>query len=174
MTRSGFLRKQNNQNSVQDLISPKMPSLILASRLLEPEDGSPLESITVKVTAARLAPQGFGSPILLDIDGGLDVIDQTGESIVQAGTIPANITMCRDLSTLFGDDWRKWSGITLKLNIVPVSNPVTRMPTRGFRVAMNDTAELNVMDETGTEDDIVENVAPPEPERKPRAGRKKK
>ena len=79
----------------------------------------------MKIKEAREAPDGFASPVILDL----------AEEVFPGKTaFPLNITNTRALVELLGDDYDQWAGATVTLAKVAVNNPQTGQSTWGLRV----------------------------------------
>jgi len=84
-----------------------------------------MREVTVRVLEAREAPEGFNSPLILDLDG---------EPIPGKSAVPLNITNTRALAQLLGDDYSKWAGSQVTFAKIPSRNPQTGAQTWGLRV----------------------------------------
>lgn len=97
-----------------------------SSNLLRASDlPAKTRELTVKVKEARKAPDGFGSPLILDLDG---------EVVPGKSAIPLNITNTRALAELLGDDYSEWEGASVTVTRVPTRNPQDGTNTWGLRV----------------------------------------
>jgi hypothetical protein len=87
-----------------------------AGTLLKGSDvPSGTKSITIEVAAVRESPEGFGSPVILDLR----------KLVCGKPAWAANKTNVKQLIKLFGEDEHKLIGQKVKLEIISVRNPQT-------------------------------------------------
>jgi len=93
-------------------------------KLLKGSDlGRSENSITVFVNRARVAPAGWGSPMVLDI---VEVHGCTALAL--------NKTNSKRLAEMIGDDPDEWAGHEVTFSRVRVTNPQTNGPAYGLEV----------------------------------------
>lgn len=83
-------------------------------------------TLTVRVQAAREAPQTFSSPVILDIE------EPDGLPGKQA--VALNATNTRTLAEILGDEIDDWAGATVTFTRIKQRNPKTGDETWGLAV----------------------------------------
>jgi hypothetical protein len=73
------------------------------------------KSINIEVAGVRESPEGFGSPVILDLK----------KPVYGKSAWAANRTNLKQLIKLFGDDEHKLIGQKVKLEVISVRNPQT-------------------------------------------------
>jgi hypothetical protein len=73
------------------------------------------KSITIQISDAREAPDGFGAPLIIDFK----------KPQFTKASWAVNKTNVKALAKLLGDDEKSWLGKQVKLEIISVRNPQT-------------------------------------------------
>jgi len=82
-----------------------------------------VNEVSVKVLAVREAPEGFSSPIILDI-----------EEVYQCQGIPLNLTNMKRLAEIVGDDLEAAQGRTFQFQRITTNNPKTKQKAFGLKL----------------------------------------
>lgn len=79
--------------------------------------------VVIKVTGVREAPDGFNSPLILDI-----------EEVYEKEAWAVNKTNLKAIAEKYGDDVEKLVGKRIPLHVALVNNPKTKKMTRSLFV----------------------------------------